>query len=103
MSKDKIIKELTTILSASIRHKIGSIVNNNEIYAQRYAKDSESLLNSARKSSKKSNWNNLDKEKIKSLTKEKLIKELEEKTFLDQKKFDYVDKELEEALKDIGL
>jgi len=44
MSKSKIIEELTNLLVVALRHKIGSIVNENEIYAQKYAKDVEVLF-----------------------------------------------------------
>jgi len=35
MSKIKTIKELTNLLAIALRHKIGSIVNENEIYAEK--------------------------------------------------------------------
>ncbi|MGV8151948.1 MAG: hypothetical protein ACP5OG_02615 [Candidatus Nanoarchaeia archaeon] len=103
MSKKDIIDELTTILAISLRHKIGSIVNENELYAQRYSKDAEALLNAAKKSSQKSNWSNYDKQEISKITKEKLIKELEKRDFLNNKKFDLVDDEIYGALRALNL
>ena len=65
MNKNKAIKELTTLLAIALRHKIGSIVNSSEIYAQKYARDADILINEARKTSLKENWNLADKRKIK--------------------------------------
>jgi hypothetical protein len=45
MSKIKTTKELVNLLAIALRHKIGSIVNSNEIYAQKYARDAEVLFN----------------------------------------------------------
>jgi len=103
MSKTKNIQELTTILSIALRHKIGSIVNQNEIYAQKYAKDAEVLIKEAQKISLKENWNNYDKEKIKEILKKKLKYELEKREFLDNKKFDILEDEMSKVLRLIGL
>jgi len=103
MSKKRIISELTNILAKALRHKIGSIVNKQEIYAQKYAKDAEVLFNEARKTALKTNFNSYDKEQIKKLLKAKLRKELEEKDFIDNKKFEIMEKEIEKALKELNL
>lgn len=103
MSKTKTIYELTNILSISLRHKIGSIVNKNEIYAQKYAKDSEVLFKQAEQTARTENWNFQDKAAIKNELKKKLYKELEKKAFLDIKKFDIVEDEIAKALKTLGL
>ena len=103
MSKTKNIKELTIVLAIALRHKIGSIVNQNEIYAQKYAKDAEVLIKEAQKISLKENWNNYDKEQIKRVLKKKLRQELENKEFLDIKKFDIMEKEMNNVLELIGL
>ena len=66
MSKNQNIHELTNILAIALRHKIGSIVNKDEIYAQKYAKDYEIFLKEAVKISLKENWNDSDKIKIKN-------------------------------------
>jgi len=103
LGKNKTIHELTTLIAISLRHKIGSLVNKNEIYAQRYAKDSEILLREARKVSVKENWNKEDKLRIKEESRIKLRKELEERSFLDNSKFDLIDRELDRVLGDLGL
>ena len=41
MGKKRDIDELTNILAAALRHKIGSMVNKDEIYAQKYDKEFE--------------------------------------------------------------
>lgn len=103
MNKNKLISELTNILSAALRHKIGGIVNFNEIYAQKYSKDADILMKEAEKISLGKNWNSQDKIKIQEQLKKKLKKELESRDFLDNKKFDIMDEEMEKALKNLGL
>jgi|SRR3989344_5155415 len=103
MSKNKNIQELTTILAIALRHKIGSIVNQNEIYAQKYAKDAEILIKQAQKVSRRENWNNYDKENIKRILKKKLQYELEKREFLDNKKFNIIEGEMNKVLKLIEL
>ena len=98
MSKNQNIHELTNMLAIALRHKIGSIVNKNEIYAQKYAKDYEIFLKEAVKVSLRENWNEEDKAKIKNELKRKLKKELEKREFIDNKKFDIMDKEINEIL-----
>lgn len=98
MSKNQNIHKLTTVLAISLRHKIGSIVNKDEIYAQKYAKDYEIFLKEAVKVSLRENWNEEDKAKIKNELKRKLKKELEKREFIDNKKFDIMDKEINEIL-----
>ena len=98
MSKNQNIHELTNMLAIALRHKIGSIVNKNEIYAQKYARDYEIFLKEAVKVSLRENWNEKDKTKIKNELKRKLKKELEKREFIDNKKFDIMDKEINEIL-----
>lgn len=103
MGKKSDLKELTNLMSKSLRHKIGSIVNENELYADKYAKDAEILMKEAEKILYKQNWNRKDKDEIKKLLKKKLLIELEKKDFLDDKKFDIVDNEIEKSLKKFNL
>jgi len=98
MSKNKNIHELTNILAIALRHKIGSIVNKDEIYAQKYAKDYEIFLKEAIKISLRENWNDSDKIKIKNELKSKLRDELEKREFIDNKKFDIMGREINEIL-----
>jgi len=103
MGKKDDIEQLTNLLSRALRHKIGSIVNENEVYASKYARDAEHIMNEAEKMSTRQNWNNNDKEKIREKLRTKLKKELAEKDFLDNKKFDMMDKEIEHALVSLDL
>lgn len=98
MNKKDTISELTNILAVALRHRIGSIVNDKEVYAQKYARDAEVLLNEAEKISLTINWNRYDKINIKEILKKKLKGELEKKDFLSGKKFEIMDKEIEETL-----
>ena len=103
MNKRKVIHELTNLLAVALRHKIGSIVNSNEIYAQKYSKDADILIIEARKIVISRNWNMNDKIKIKEELKKKLKIELESKEFLDNKKFEIMDSEMEKVLKELEL
>lgn len=98
MNKNDLIDELTNILAVALRHKIGSIVNNKEIYAQKYAKDAEILLKEAEKISLEGNWNIYDKTRIKEELKRRLKNELENKDFIDNKKFELMNEEIDKAL-----
>ena len=103
MGKNKDINELTNLMAKALRHKIGSIVNKDELYASKYAKDAESIMAEAEKVLLRQNWNSHDKTRIKEQLRIKLQKELEQKDFLDNKKFEIMDSEIEKALKEFGL
>ena len=103
MGKNKDMQELTNLMSRALRHKIGSIVNRDEFYSGKYAKDAENIMKEAEKVMLRHNWNKDDKTEIKALLKVKLRKELEEKDFLDNKKFDIMEEEVSEALKLLSL
>lgn len=98
MSKTKNIHELTNILAKALRHKIGAIVNLNEVYAQKYAKDAEVLMKEALKTASRENWNNYDFIKIKEELKRKLKEELMKKDFLNDKKFEIMDGEIDKTI-----
>jgi len=98
MGKSKDMDELTNLMTKALRHKIGSIVNKDAFYANKYAKDAEIIMKEAEKVLLRQNWNNYDKVKIKGQLKIKLQKELEKKDFLDNKKFDIMDEEIDKAL-----
>ncbi len=103
MGKKSDIEQLTNIMSKALRHKIGSIVNKDDFYAEKYAKDAENIMKEAEKVSERQNWNMEDKLKIKEELRKKLLKELKEKDFLDNKKFEIMDEEMENALKGLGM
>jgi len=103
MGKNKDLQELTNLMTKALRHKIGSIVNENEFYANKYAKDAENIMKEAEKVSLRQNWNNYDKVQIKEQLKIKLKKELEQKDFLNNKKFDIMDVEINKAIKEFNL
>lgn len=98
MGKKHDIDELTTLLSKSLRHRIGSLVNSNDFYADRYAKDSEVLFREAEKVVAKRSWNKKDVLEVREILRKKLRKELEGKTFISNKKFDVMEKEMESVL-----
>ncbi|MEK6855777.1 MAG: hypothetical protein AABX66_01315 [Nanoarchaeota archaeon] len=103
MSKADSLKTLVILLAKGLCHKIGSIVNSNAVYSQKYLKEADNFFNLARDISNEEHWNLSDREKIK----EELIRavriELERRDFLDEKKFDYILKEVEWILKELGI
>ena len=103
MGKNKDINELTNLMSKALRHKIGSIVNKDEFYAAKYAKDAENIMKEAEKVLLRQNWNSYDKARIKEQLRIKLRKELGQKDFLDNKKFEIMDSEIEKALRGFDL
>ena len=103
MGKNKDMQELTNLMAKALRHKIGSIVNKDEFYANKYAKDAENIMKEAEKVLLRQNWNSYDKAKIKEGLKIKLQKELEQKDFLDNRKFDIMDEEINNSLKEFDL
>jgi hypothetical protein len=103
MSKKDDIAELVNILAAALRHKIGSQVNSDEIYAQKYAKDAQLLMKEALKNSVGINFNSKDKAKLRMELEIKLRHELETRDFLDNKKFEMIDSEIDSALKVLNL
>ena len=103
MGKNKDMQELTNLMTKALRHKIGSIVNKDEFYANKYAKDAEVIMKEAEKVLLRQNWNDYDKAKIKEQLKIKLRKELEQKDFLHNEKFEIMNEEIDKALKKFGL
>ncbi|MEK6889431.1 MAG: hypothetical protein AABW80_04985 [Nanoarchaeota archaeon] len=103
MNKRKIISALTNILAIALRHRIGSIVNNNEIYASKYARDADVLIKEVQNLSLKQNWNKEDKQEIEKQTKSKLRVELEKKDFIDNKKYALIDEETHKVLSSLNL
>ena len=103
MGKKETIHKLTTLLAIALRHKIGSIVNKDEIYASKYAKDADVLIKEAQKIVITLNLNIYDKPKLKSELKKKLNDELEKKDFLDDGKYEFIDEEIEKVLKELEV
>lgn len=103
MGKGKDIDELTNLMSIALRHKIGSIVNNEDLYAQKYAKDADNIMREASKIAIKQNWDDYDKAEIKEKLRKKLLKELAEKDFLNNRKFEIMDREMNRALEELNL
>jgi len=103
MVKNDIIKELTNLLALAVVHKIGSIVGFNEIFSKKYEKEVENFIQQAGDIKLEENWNNYDKEIIKNETKSKILKKLKEKDYLNESKYDFVDREIEKVLKKVDL
>lgn len=103
MGKKSNIKKLTNLLTNALTHKIGSIVNKEAPYVEKYEKEAYESVNKARRISQRGNWNSYDKAIIRKELTRKLTKELFRRFFLNERKFDLVDEEIEKVLKDLGL
>lgn len=103
MGKNDTINTLVKLLSHALTHKIGALIEKSSTYAEKYYKESINFFNLSRKEAIKENWNEYDKVLIKKELRNILTKELNRKQFIDERKFSLIDKEIEEALKEIGL
>jgi hypothetical protein len=103
MGKRDDINELTALLSLTLTHRIGSLVNPDEIYSEKYRKESDVFLKRAIKISLRYNWNMDNKIKIREFLEKKLRESLEKRDFLDNKKFKLMEKEINSVLKFLNL
>lgn len=103
MGKKKDIDELTTLLALAIAHRIGSIVNTNEIYAQKYALEGERFFKRARLISLEIHCNFEDRAFLKAALRKKLEAELRKRDFLAEEKFLHVEREIAAALEKLRL
>ena len=101
MSKSQDIQELTNLLAQSLRHRIASIVNDEAIYASKYAKDAENILKRAAVVANRHTWNRDEKAEIRNILSNKLYAALKEKTFIHERKFEIMDEEIDDALKTV--
>src|SRR3989344_2532132 len=98
MSKEDTLNKLIKLLAHAISHKIGSIVNKDNYYAEKYAKEAINFFNLAKKASLEANWNREDLATIERSLRKKIISELESKDFLDNSKFDFVNVEIKKTM-----
>ena len=103
MSKKSNISKLTTFLALALSHKIGGIVNLNEIYATKYNKEYENYFNQAKEIAFEENFNLYDKSQIKIILKRKLNNELTRKDFIDNRKYTLIDEEVNKVLLSLNL
>ncbi len=103
MGKRGDINELVTLLSLALTHRIGGFVNPDDIYSEKYLKESDAFLKKATKISLRQNWSKYDKAKIREFLKKKLREGLERRDFLEDKKFKIMDKEINNILRLLDL
>jgi hypothetical protein len=103
MVNKKIIDEFVSFIVLGLRHRIGSIVNDNELYAKKYAKDAEEFFKAARKTIIGITFNVYETAEIKKSIKSKLSADLTSKPFLRERKFEIMDAEIEKVLLDFGF
>jgi len=94
MSKKDNINKLTNYLALALSHKIGSMVNSNELYANKYRKEYNNYIEMAKAIVFEENFNLYDREEIKQTLMKKLEAELRKKDFIDNKKFDLIEEEI---------
>src|SRR3989344_6749597 len=102
MGKNSDMDELTNLLSLALVHKIGGIVNPDEIYSEKYRKESDAFLKKAVRVALRQNWNKEDKIRIKEILTSKLRKNLEKRDFLNDKKFEFMEDEMINVLGQLG-
>ena len=103
MGKSKDIDQITNILSTALRHKIGSLLGRDKEYFRKYEIEFSARKRMAEKILKNCNFNNYDKNVIKNLLRKKLKKELDERDYIKKEKFEIMEKEIEELLKELIL
>lgn len=103
MGKNKDIDQIATILSTALRHKIGAILGPDKKYFRKYEIEFTVRKELAKKILKECNFNSYDKNTIKSLVGKKLKNELEKREYIDNKKFNIMDEEIEKVLKELEL
>ena len=103
MGKNSNLKILARFIALGVAHKVGQLINPNSLYAEKYDKESMNFMEQAKDIKQKENWNSYDKEEIRKEVKTETIKELNQRTYLDNKKFDITDSEIDKSLKEIGL
>lgn len=103
MGKRDNIRELAVFIMQAIAHRIGHIIDPNAIHAEKYRKEVINLMDRAKKVKIREHWNYSDLAAIKIEVKNKLVKELTRREYIDNKKFDIMDEEIEKALKELEL
>ena len=103
MGKLSNIDEITTILAGALRHKIGALVGREEYYEEKYKLEANARFEKAKKIVDNCHFNTYDKSIIKSKLLYKLKNELESREYIDNKKFEIMDKQIDEVLKELEL
>lgn len=103
MGKNKDIDQITTILSTALRHKIGAILGIDKRYFKKYEIEFSARRDMAKKILKDCNFNIYDKNKIKILLKRKLENELERRDYINEKKFEIMNEEIDKVLEELEL
>ena len=103
MSKIKNINKIINMLATALRHEIGALVDIEELYVDKYKKEANARIKRASDIIKKCNFNIDDKYSIKIRLKEKLQKDLENRDYISDEKFDIVDEEVDKVLRELDL
>ncbi|MEK6890315.1 MAG: hypothetical protein AABX35_03950 [Nanoarchaeota archaeon] len=103
MGKKKEIDMLTTFIADALRHRIGALLGLDKKYFRKYIFEYQERMNLAKKVIQKNHFNSYDETIIKEKVIHKLNNELASREYIDNKKFDIMDEEIEKALKELEL
>lgn len=103
MSKKRNIEEVARVLTLSLAHKIGSIVNKEDLYASKYREEGEHYFKKTLKVAESINWNRVDKVMFKETLQKNLSAELQKRDFLANEKFLFIEQEIASALIALNL
>ena len=103
MSKTDNIHQIIVLLASALRHKIGAMVGREELYFKKYMLEFDARLEKAVAILNDCNFNKIDKEYIKEKVTEKLKRELKEREYIDNRKFDIMDEEIDSLLLSLGV
>ncbi len=103
MGKSDTVQELARLIGLAVAHSIGYILNPSSIYADKYRKEILNFMSLAAKTRDKEHWNVSDLRLIKAKAIEETNYELSRRDYLDLRKFELIDGEIEKMLRELEL
>jgi len=103
MSKKDDMYKLIRFSTLALAHIIGSIVNNEASYSSKYLREYKNFLNQAKNISRKIKLNKTEEEEFTLMLKNDLKSELSKRDFLSDEKFNYIEKEVNDFIKELKL
>ena len=103
MGKRDNLQELARLIGLASAHSIGCNIEPHSLYADKYRKEVMNFMNQAKKANDSEHWNLFDIELIKTKARDEIQYELSKKTHLDERKFGFVDEELNKILKELHI
>ncbi len=103
MGKRDNIKELAVFITQALAHRIGRIIDENALHAEKYRKETLNFMKLAEQVKMKENWNSSDLILLRETVKNNLERELARRTYIDNRKFDIMGEEIEKVLRELEL